>query len=206
MGWSIAVIVGILLWFFIWVCPGPRIKRAWIESEKAFEEKEQARRQQVRETEQEKKRLAAVALEGLRKNHFVIHIRERDGRKYVFESILIDAFLKKEIPVDFVTEKTSKLIGSGDPSALNPNQIALVGTAWEQEEKRGGYGGNDGEYSYWIPISYVTVMYCDFRLLKKDGEAIEMITLGVEKSEVDYRDLARHILKHLLETPALTTP
>lgn len=58
------------------------------------------------------------------------YIRERDGRKNPFETILIEAALKNGLPALPFPESKGKQLADGMMDSLKDGQLVVVGTSW----------------------------------------------------------------------------
>lgn len=166
MTWQIAVAVVVGLLFFIFVWPGPQMRREGLE---------------LRAKREAAEKKAAEDLERFRKYHFVIRVRERDGRRVFFESVLIGRFLRNDIAVERLTNEEDECIGRDDFSKLKEDCLIIVGVSWQQAIKHEGHRWDDPESgaSGWMPAHTEHVTHCDYRLLRKKGDKTELVAAGV---------------------------
>ena len=127
----------------------------------------------------------ARRMENLRKHRFVVYIRRggKDG-KSSFEASLIGTLLKTGATVELLSENNGCAIANGDVSLLKDGLLALVGTAWDEDD-------------------YIS---CEYRLLASDASGKgKILDAGDYYGDDDNDTLADPIVKNLsstlLETP-----
>ena len=138
----------------------------------------------------------AKQMEKFRKQRLSVYIREKDGRKSAFESVLIKVLLTYGVTVEPLSEKDGRAIASGETSALKDGVLVLIGTSWSKNGTSEAYdldgGGSLGEYEW-------ERTYCDYRLLATDtNSAGKIIGAGCYDSNSSYEnELANNIVKDL---------
>lgn len=144
-----------------------------------------------REQEEKEARLRREQeeLEHLRKWRFVVDVAQRDGRKTVLESILINALLEAGATVlDTDSRKED------DTPLMKEDVLWLACTGWFEQEPRGGYEIDSGR----IPAFKVAVAHCDFRLLVKTERWARIAAAGHEQSQ-DPDAMAEAVVRHLVD-------
>lgn len=148
------------------------------------EEAREERARKQREAEERK-------LENLRKWHFIVQVRERDGRKTFLESSLVDVLVRMGVTV----------LGESDGSALGSNELLLKATAWVEQAPRGGYETDSGR----IPPFQVPVAHYDYRLSKQGESGLEVAAAGYLKDQ-NFEWVTHAIARHLLEVVSELDP
>jgi hypothetical protein len=122
------------------------------------------RQQEEERKEKEKKKAEheAKQMEKFRKQRFVVCIREKDGRKSRFESILIRALLLSGVTVEPMPENNEHIVADGEKTSLKCRLFMLTGTSWHT--KRSESDCDSG--AFWIG----EYTHCDYRLLTADND------------------------------------
>ncbi|MDP2918243.1 MAG: hypothetical protein Q8N68_01975 [bacterium] len=121
--------------------------------EEAYRKEEEKRK---KENEAEAKRKERQ-MEKLRKYRFVVYIREKDGRKTYFETVLIRAFLERGLTVEPFSDENGRAVADGNTAVLETGLLALVGTLLHNR------------YSQ---------ICCDWRLLARESDTGEIFGAG----------------------------
>lgn len=149
----------------------------WLQDEQRQEEERQ-RQEEQRQKEAEEAERKERRRKNLVKQHFVVYIREKDGKKTVVEASLIGALRRYGFTVEFITEKDGRAISNGDTSLLKDGLLALIGTGW--------YNG---------------CYCCDWRVLTASGDARAHIVSGdCNYGQTSPESLAGNIVERLLAT------
>lgn len=183
------VALGSLLLIAGALCNTPRAKAARARS------REERRRQGEERKEKERVEAAqkALQIENFRKQHLVVYIREKDGRKSGFEAVLIRALLKEGVSVQFLRDNDGRAIVNADAGSLKDGLLALVGTSWCKEHTAGGYDSIDG----YVEKFQSETTYCDYRLLTASAGVVNILGSGYGASPY-LHDLANAIVKDLV--------
>ena len=178
--------LGLFLLIVVALYNTPRAKAARARDAEEDRKRQEERSREMREVAEEKAR----QLENLRKQRFVVYIREKDGRKSSFEAVLISTLLGAGTPIKPLEEKVGHAIASGNMESLKNGVFAVIGTAWSSTKIE--YCGEE------LGHRNVERTYCDYRLLMKDDNGARIMAAGSEqKRSSDENDLARSIVNHL---------
>ena len=162
----------------------------------SVKEKKVLRKKRTKEEAETNRILAARfkdQLEKLRQHHFVVSIREKDGRKSSFEAILIAGLIRHGLIVEYLTENDWQVIVGGGTKLLANGLFALVGTSWHRSRRQ------DPDWSEGRESEFT---YCDYRLLAAadDGKG-KILAAGCEGMAAYWEEpLADRIVEHIAET------
>lgn len=153
-GWWIGggVFIGLALFYFFVL--GPALWKA--DKERLEREKERKKAEAVRQAER------VQQVKNLRRQRLVVYIREKDGRKSSFETVLTRVLLNAGITVEPFPETSGRAIADGDTTALKNGLLAVVGTVWFKKRTSGGY---EDTFAGDIPLRTHEVTHCDYRFL-----------------------------------------
>lgn len=154
--------LGLLLLVVVILYNTPRAKAARARRTEEYLRQEEERKEKERAEVARKAR----QMENFRKQHLVVYIREKDGRRSSFEAVLIRMLLKTGITVEPLPESDGRIVSGGDTSKLQDGLLALVGTSWHKNGTGVSYdylGDPEGTYKW-------ESTYCDYRLLVATNE------------------------------------
>lgn len=175
--------------------PGAKERRLEKASKVKEKKKENEEKEKKRKEEEKKK------IDNFRNKQFIVHIRERDDRKVAFESLFLDVLLKQGATVKYLIESEVKAIIRGDTVVpIEDGALALIGTAWIKEEKRGGY---EDRHSGWVSEYLADITYCDFHIISY-RENMKKIQVAYAGNNPNPNNLADSAVSHIISSLPLS--
>src|SRR3989344_6427733 len=115
---------------------------------------------------------AAVVAE-MQQQEVIVCIREKDGRKSFFESVLIQSLIESGATVWSVSEEVSRQISAGIAVQQVNDRVVISGTAWSKTTRVAGQHIEDiSSGSYYLPEHDSTDIHCDYRILRPINDVL----------------------------------
>lgn len=153
-----------------------------------------SRRENVERARAQETARAAVIAE-MQKHEVVVCIREKDGRKSFFESVVIQALLESGATVWSVSEEISRQISAGIAVQQINGRPVICGTGWTKTSRVAGQHIEDiSSGPYYMPEHDSTSIHCDYRILHSDGNALKILGAGYSNSG-DAATLAQSVVE-----------
>lgn len=182
--------LGLFLLIVVVLYNTPRAKATRARRVEECQQQEEKRKEEERAEAEQKAR----QMENLRKQRLVVRIREKDGRKSSFETVLIRMLLRSGIIVEPLPENDGRAVAGGDTSSLKGGLLALIGTSWHKESTK-------RDYDYGFTYNWERT-YCDYRLLAAGENGTgKILGAGCDHCDTSYENiLAKSIIRDLAST------